>query len=220
MAQFNAGYSNPSSLDATSFRLDQVIYSKLTLFGRYNYSPSSLDLRGPAFSSGSVLSTIQSLSSTVHTGTIGLAESVSPRISNEFRANYSNDRGSNTYGLDSFGGAVPIPNSVAFPSGYSSANGLLLFAILGTGEYVLGKVGTNEQRQVNVVDGLSVTSGSHQMKFGVDYRWLAPFSSPSAYHQFAQFSGVTAATGGALSGTTLFAQSVAFQPNALLTHNL
>jgi hypothetical protein len=220
VAQFNAGYSNPSSLDATSFRLDQVINSKLTLFGRYNYSPSSFDLRGPAFSSGSVLSTTQSLSSTVHTGTIGLTASITPRISNEFRANYSNNSVANFYGLDSFGGAVPIPNSVAFPSGYSSANGLLQIAIVGTGEYVLGKVGTNEQRQVNIVDGLSVTSGGHQMKFGVDYRWLAPFSSPSDYHQFAEFSGVTAAPGGALSGTALFAQSVAFQTNALLTHNL
>jgi hypothetical protein len=189
------------------------------LFGRYNYSPSSFDLRGPTFSSGSVLSTTQSLSSTVHTGTIGLTASITPRISNEFRANYSNNSVANFYGLDSFGGAVPVPNSVAFPPGYSSANGLLLFAIVGAGEYVLGKVGTNEQRQVNIVDGLSVTSGGHQLKFGVDYRWLAPFSSPSDYHQFAQFSGVTATTGGALSGTALFAQSVAFQTNALLTHN-
>ena len=43
LAQFNASYSNPSSLDAYSIRVDHVISSKLTLFGRYNYSPSSLD---------------------------------------------------------------------------------------------------------------------------------------------------------------------------------
>ncbi len=35
-------YSNPSSLDATSIRVDHVINSKLNLFGRYNYSPSEL----------------------------------------------------------------------------------------------------------------------------------------------------------------------------------
>src|SRR5580693_332476 len=46
LAQFNAGYSNPSSLDATSLRVDHVINSKLNLFARYNYSPSDLSQRG------------------------------------------------------------------------------------------------------------------------------------------------------------------------------
>ena len=31
--QFNAGYSNPSSLDATSIRIDHAFNSKVTLFG-------------------------------------------------------------------------------------------------------------------------------------------------------------------------------------------
>lgn len=43
LAQFNASYSNPSSLNAYSIRLDHAINPKLSLFGRYNYSPSSLD---------------------------------------------------------------------------------------------------------------------------------------------------------------------------------
>src|SRR5262249_53861305 len=49
LAQFNASYSNPSSLDAYSIRVDQVISPKLNLFGRYNYSPSSLDQRAATF---------------------------------------------------------------------------------------------------------------------------------------------------------------------------
>ncbi len=52
LAQFNAGYSNPSSLNAYSIRLDHAVNSKLNLFGRYNYSPSSLDQRGPVPASG------------------------------------------------------------------------------------------------------------------------------------------------------------------------
>src|SRR4029079_6799217 len=40
LSGFSAGFSNPSSLDAYSIRADQVINSKLNLFGRYNYSPS------------------------------------------------------------------------------------------------------------------------------------------------------------------------------------
>ena len=55
LARFNASYSDPSSLDATSIRADQVINDKTTLFGRYDYSPSNVDERAP--SGFSVLST-------------------------------------------------------------------------------------------------------------------------------------------------------------------
>jgi len=219
LAQFNAGYSNPSSLDAYSGRLDHVINSKLTLFGRYNYSPSRLDLRGPVFSSGSVLSTTNSFSSAIHTLTAGLTKWIKPGISNEVRANYSNHRIGSTLALDNFGGAVPVPDSLLFPSGYSSANSVFLFLITGAGQFVQGKQVISEQRQINLVDNLSVTQGVHQLKFGVDYRWLAPFSSPFSYRQFIQFSGVTATPGGALSGRASFAQPAAFQGNALLSQN-
>jgi hypothetical protein len=216
VAQFNAGFSNPSSLDAYSIRIDHSLGPKLNFFGTYNYSPSSLDQRGPVFSSGRVLSVTNSLSSTVHTGTAGFTQMISPEISNEVRANYSNHRVDIKFVMDDFGGAEPLPDSFLFPSGITSDNGTFLFIILGVGQYVQGKQGTDEQRQVNLIDNLSVTKGSHQMKFGVDYRWLAPFSSPAAYHQFAAFSGVS----GALSGTALLAQSSSFQTNALLSQNL
>ncbi|HEU4766464.1 MAG TPA: TonB-dependent receptor, partial [Pyrinomonadaceae bacterium] len=219
LAQFNASFSNPSSLDAYGIRTDHSLRSKLNLFGRYNFSPSSSDQRGPFFSSGRVLSATSLLSSTVHTGTVGLTQIISPEISNEVRANYSNHRVGIDFVLDNFGGAVPLSDSFLFPSGITSANGTFLFIILGTGQYVHGKQGTTEQRQVNLIDNLSVTKGSHQLKFGVDYRWLAPFSSPAAYHQFAAFSGVGTAPGGALSGTALLAQSSSFQTNSLLSQN-
>jgi len=215
LALFSAGFSNPSSLDAYSVRIDHSLRSKLNVFGRYNFSPSNFDQRGPFFSSGRVLSAVNSLSSSVHTGTVGLTQIISPEINNEVRANYSNDRIGIAFVMDDFGGAVPIPDSLLFPSGITSANGTFLFIILGVGEYVQGKQGTTEQRQVNLIDNLSVTKGGHQLKFGVDYRWLAPFSSPAAYHQFAAFSGVS----GAVSGIALLAQSSSFQTNALLSQN-
>jgi hypothetical protein len=219
LAQFNAGFSNPSTLDAYSIRLDHMVNSKLNLFGRYNYSPSGLDQRGPVFSSGRVLSTTNSLSSSVHTGTVGLTQLIKPAISNEVRLNYSNHRIGIKFVMDDFGGAVPLPDTLFFPAGYSSANSNFIFIVGGAGEYIQGKQGTDEQRQVNLVDNLSVTKSSHQLKFGVDYRWLAPFSSPAAYRQFAQFSGMSASPGGALSGTATLAQSSAFQTNALLSQN-
>jgi hypothetical protein len=117
IAQFNASYSNPSSLDATSFRVDHVINSTLTLFGRYNYSPSNLALRGPYTGTSPVLSMTSALWSTVQTGTIGLTALITPAISDEFRANYSNDSLGSRFYLDNFGGAVPLPDSALFPLG-------------------------------------------------------------------------------------------------------
>src|ERR1700733_4348709 len=220
LAEFDAGYSNPSSLDAYSIRMDQVLNSKSTIFGRYDYSPSSTDQRGPNLGAGSVLSTTQLTSSSVQTLTVGLTETVSRGISNDVRVNYSNDRVGTKFGLDNFGGAVPLSDEVLFPTGFSSTNSLFEMLILGSGELSKGIFGTGEQRQVNFVDNLSVTKGSHQMKFGVDYRWLSPFTSPFVYTQFAEFTGVTATTGGALSGTTAFADVEASRGNALLAHNV
>ena len=53
----------------------------------------------------------------------------------------------------------------------------------------------SEQRQINVVDNLSVVEAGHQLKFGADYRWLAPFSIPISYRQFVQFTGMGTAPG-------------------------
>jgi Carboxypeptidase regulatory-like domain/TonB dependent receptor-like, beta-barrel len=219
LAQFNSGYSNPSSLDAYSMRFDHILNPRMSLFGRYNYSPSDSSQRGPLLSTDRVLSLLEPISSSVQTLTIGFTGAVTPQVSNEVRANYSNHRVGTRFVMDNFGGAVPLSDSLLFPSGFSSANGFFEFVIVSIGTYAQGKSGTNEQRQVNLVDNLMVTKGSHQLRFGVDYRWLAPFSSPFSYEQFAEFLGMTAAPGDALSGTALVAASFAQESNALLSRN-
>jgi len=112
LAQFNASFSVPSSLDAYSIRLDHVINAKFTVFGRYNYSPSSVVSRGAFPPPLTVLNTVEPLSSSVQTATVGLTQMITPRISNEAKANYSNDRVGTKLILDNFGGAVPLPDSL------------------------------------------------------------------------------------------------------------
>jgi hypothetical protein len=73
---------------------------------------------------------------------------------------------------------------------------------------------------VNLIDNLSWSKGSHELKFGVDYRWLSPFSGPLSYIQFVEFGVVTSSPGGTLSGTALFADVAALKNAALLTRNL
>jgi carboxypeptidase family protein/TonB-dependent receptor-like protein len=219
-AQFNGSYSNPSSLDAYSIRADHTINSKLNLFGRYDFSPSNLDQRGPLPAPNTVLSTTQSLSSSVHTITIGSDQLLAPTVSNETRVNYSNDRIGTSLFLDDFGGAVPLPDSALFPSGYSSANGLFQILILGgVGEIAQGNGGVDEQRQINLVDNVSWTKGSHQLKFGVDYRWLSPFSTLYTYAQFSEFTSMAATPGGAISAVAAASFIHAQQGDALLARN-
>jgi len=216
LAQFNGSYSNPASLDAYSTRIDQVISPKLTLFGRYNYSPSSADVRSPY----GALSTNELLSTSVQTFTVGLTHLIKPGVSNDLRANYSNDRVVSRFKLDNFGGAVPMTDAQMYPSGLSSANSLLEILILGAGEFANGPFARNEQRQVNLIDNLSWSLARHQLKFGADYRWQSPFSSLFSYIQFAEFGGVTSSPGGALSGTALFADVASHETSAFLTQNI
>jgi len=213
LAEFNASYSSPSTLDAYSLRIDHSLNSKLTIFGRYNYAPS----QAAAPITGTLSDTSVSTTST-QTFTLGLAGILTKRINNELRANYSNYRFGTAFRLTSLGGAVPLPDSAMFPPGFSSENGAFGFFAIGAGSLIQGKIATNEQRQVNLVDNLSLAAGAHSMKFGADYRWLAPFHSPPAYQQNAVFLGLTGPSG-VLSGTALDVIAFAFQSSALLSHN-
>jgi len=215
-AQSATSYSNPSSLDAYSIRADYVINPKLVLFGRFSYSPSGTEQRGTL---GDVPSDVAVIDFSTHTLTLGLTQAFAPGIDNELRTNYSNMRVSTGDRLDSFGGAVPISaTSFPFPTGVSAADGSFTFLVVGGGSFTVGKSVLNEQRQVNVVDNLSFTSHTHQLKFGIDYRWLAPIASPATYAQVGLFLGLTGVSG-AISGTSFESVVDSFQEAALLSRN-
>jgi len=211
LAEFNASYSLPSSLDAYSLRMDHTVNSRIALFARYNYSPSQTLLRGPLAELNNTLDT----EIRTHTLTMGSTQSLRNDFHNEVRVNYGNLRTTSIFHLDAFGGAVPLADSLLFPSGFSSANAVFGLSINGSGGFDIGRNGINEQRQLNVVDNLSFTAGNHQLKFGTDYRWLAPFTSPFAYLQSALFSDMS----GAISGTPLATLVQAERGASLLARN-
>jgi hypothetical protein len=192
IAQFNASYSNPASLDAYSLRIDHKLNDKLSLFGRYNYSPSNADERGS--STLYPISDVLAASITIQTGTVGLTWAATPFIANDFRFNYSTTHADSSYNLDTFGGAVP-PEALPFPGGYSLKNALLTFTIYALSHPYLsdGTSTTNIQRQVNLVDSLSMQKGTHNLKFGLDYRRLMPSFSPALYIQQPIFLNVESA---------------------------
>jgi hypothetical protein len=190
VAQFNASYSNPASLDAYSLRIDQKLSSKWALFGRYNYSPSSFFQRG----AGSALSDVLPVKITTQTATAGATWMASATITNDLRFNYSKSEARSSIYLDNFGGATPpslatIQASNLIPSPNTLGNGVFTIAILGLTNNTVGagQGQTNSQPQINLVDGLSVQKGSHSLKFGADFRRLAPESDPQLYRQLDEF---------------------------------
>ncbi len=197
-AQFDASFSNPASLDAYSLRIDHKMSQKVNIFGRYNYSPSQLEQRG-LFGSNS-LSTVTPIQITTQTGTLGITWSLTPTAANDFRFNYSSTDASSHDFLDNFGGAVPV-SALPFPSPFTVRDAYVQFQIFSLGTFtgeslVDGKISSNYQRQVNVVDSVSVQKRSHSLKVGVDFRRLSPRFAPPSYLQQPLFLNVSQAETG------------------------
>jgi len=197
-AQFNASFSNPASLDAYSLRIDHKINEKLTLFGRYNYSPSEINQR--AAGGNQALSVLFPSRITTQTATLGTIFLVSPTMSNDLRLNYSRTDSSNGFGLDNFGGADPL-RAAPFPTPFSFDDSEFFFDILSLshGAYEKGRAAENAQHQFNVIDSIALQRGPHAIKAGVDYRRLTPHFGPNQYEQAALFANVAAAESGTVS---------------------
>jgi hypothetical protein len=181
IAQYNASYSNPASLDAYSLRVDHKLFEKLTIFGRYNYSPSHISQRGSGGGpTGTSLSSIKYASTTTQTGTVGATWLASPAITNDLRFNYSRTNSDSRTYLDNFGGASPLTTSPFLDPSLTLQNSQLFIQVfaLQQGSLSLGKNQRSIQRQINIVDGLSLQKGPHSLKFGVDYRRLSPIYDP------------------------------------------
>lgn len=189
VAPFFSSHSNPSSQDATSIRIDHKISNAHSFFGRYNYAPSNSLIRNLARLSGTEASS--------HTFTSGLNSIFTSRLTNDFRFNYTRSRAVSSSELDTFGGAVPIDDSVLLP-GYTGETNQVqgVWSMLTTEGIVgltVGDSAENQQRQYNFVDNLTWTVGNHSLTFGFDYRRLAPILAPLRYSQFARPNIQTAA---------------------------
>ncbi len=187
--QFSASFSDPASLNAYSLRVDQSLGSKLTLFGRVAYAPSTDATRNTGGYAS--LSDVTSTSMRTQTNTIGLTAVITPRLTNDFRFNYSTDTGSIIFHGDSFGGATPLPDSAAFAPGYGSSQnsngGTFVFSGRGMQYQVGVNSHNNRQHQLQLVDGISASQGSHNWKVGFDFRRLRPELHPRQFDDFPLF---------------------------------
>jgi Carboxypeptidase regulatory-like domain/TonB-dependent Receptor Plug Domain len=210
-AQFASSFSNPSNIDATSIRLDHA-RETVNIFGRYNYSPSETVTRGGNFS----LNTINPAKITTETLTAGVTWIPSAGIGNDFRLNWSKLKAASWFIADIFGGAVVPADSSLFPESTSRNDAIFIFNYGGGSaglQWDVGSNSDNSQKQWNFVDNLSFATGTHQLKFGIDYRRLVPTFGPRAYAQIVSFDDVastlnarasSAIVGAAAGGSLLF----------------
>ena len=218
-AGFTASYSNRSTLDAASLRIDHKLKDKVALFGRYNYAPSELVAR-PGPLAGYALNVLSTNGVGTQTATAGLTWIASPTLTNDLRANYSRVTSTQTFSLDNFGGAKPFDSSaVGLPSAYTSQNSQATFGIYAadwTGQLTAGPSANNLQRQLNFVDSLSWQKGPHSLKFGIDYRHLAPRLAPPSYSQGDYFFSLADAQAGSVDEAEIEGQT----PVPLIFRNL
>ena len=167
IAQFATTYEDPSSLDATAFRVDHTAGS-FTFFGRYNHAPSVATTR----SSSRNTITESAYDNDSITGGVTW---VKGNVVNDLRGNWTDTRATQYRSFDaSFPGTSLPAEEVMFPGRLTEFNSFFLLQLTGTGGFGFGTGNDNFQRQVNIVDTLTWVKGSHTLKFGGDFRRISP----------------------------------------------
>jgi hypothetical protein len=171
LANLTVAYSNPSTLNASSIRVDHKLTGKVTLFARYNHASS--------YDASRFWEELTYIHSDIDSITAGATAVLAPTKVNDFRANWSRNSATSVGTLTNFHGAVVPPDSVLFPpsSPFRADNGqaLVFLGSIGNGDMEVREGSHSDiQRQINVLDTFSWVIGVHELKFGVDYRHLSP----------------------------------------------
>lgn len=174
---YSSNFSTPQRAYAASLRADYQLSPKLSLFARYNHSPSRAQFTGPQVNEGTLEAEF------TKTATAGLTWLASNHVVDDLRANYSVSGGKTSAVLSATNGSAGAPSDSWMPSPFSYSNANLYYvAAFGTGMVMEnGAFAKNYQRQWNFVDTLSVVAGSHDLKFGVDYRRMIPTYGQAGY---------------------------------------
>ena len=194
VANVTSSFPSTSKLDATSIRGDYTINNKMTLFGRYSHSPSSLT------SANTVNST--SLTEGNDTYTAGWTYAINNAVNNDARFNFTTTTFVSASLPVNYSGSLStiFPSGYAqIPAGYSEPHikvGVSGFAG-GVDSFTWSPASVdNGNDQYNVTDTLTWVKGAHQLKFGLDYRALFPSDDQVTFNSQYSFSGTNNCPGG------------------------
>jgi len=196
LGAFAGSYSLLNSQQSYGLRIDHAITDRLLLFGRFNHAPSLQE--GGVEGETSNPANIEHYLIGTDTLTVGLTHTITPHLVNELRLNLSQQNANVTASIRPVDGAQVPPQSALFPPGYSLADSSLFFSLPSlfyNTEVLEGKVGQDRARQLNLVDNLSFSRGSHQFKFGVDYRLFGPSTIGTRLGTFILFPSIYGSNG-------------------------
>jgi hypothetical protein len=168
-APYTLSQSAPSNIDSYSVRVDQTLGTRAHLFGRYSDTSSDSGLIGIPTTG------LEKLRGRALT--LGTDVAIRPTFSNELRLNYSVNVSTLRNVLNLVGGAKAFDESVLFPKPLvGGADAATWELSLPRSDFAItsGSQGKYSQRQINLIDSVSYSIGSHQIRSGVDYRRLFP----------------------------------------------
>lgn len=206
-APFTQVFTYPYDRDAASARLDQKIGASHSLFARLNYAKADAASRGSLFLTPNV---IRSYRDGYKSAVLGLASTLNPGTTNDFRVNYT------TVSLDMenrFSDLMheTLPDlSRIFPATVNPAASEYGFHVFGLSGYSFGPQSSNRQWQLNATDTVTMVAGAHSYAAGFDFRYVAPTIRKPAYSSVSYFKSLseTQADGTELPGSFLSSRSI------------
>lgn len=151
--------TRPAALHTGGARLDQAIGDRITLFGRYNDSPSRNDFGGLA---------VNQLDLRTQSLTIGLNARIAPAATVDVHLNESQATANSLWNPGD--GCALQSLTESFSSAPSPCDYLVRFWIGGVGQLVSGLEGLRRQRQFQFIGAAAFHPDGHAFALGADYR--------------------------------------------------
>ncbi len=189
LALWTGSTSRPSRLDAGAVRLDHSFTSWLTAFARFNESPSSTEFG---------TSPVNTLDLTSRAITVGFDVRVKPNLFADLRLNYSLATATSVWNQPGSGNSSCDlePTTFQFLHVQGVCDYLVRFSIAGVGQVVSGSEGERSQTQFQVTPAANWNIGNHAIRFGADYRRLAPARTDATGNIYVFVDTVQDLTGG------------------------
>ncbi len=205
IANYTASFPSHTELDATSARVDYVINPRMNLFGRYSHTPSSL------LSADTVKTNATAFLSDTYTA--GLTSTFTNTLTNDVRFNFTHATYVNAVNPINFTGSF----STIFPTGFAQpeqdfdkSSYAFQFSFTGVDTLNLSPNARNHGNdQINITDSVSWLRGSHQLKFGGDFRQLTPAANQANHNNNITFTGTTCPAGSGFTGLPGFICGIA-----------
>lgn len=171
LAEFTASASRPARFDAGTLRIDHALTARISLFARYQQTPSSAQ---------SGFAQVDHSRFSNYSFTFGASALASPTITNDARLNVTRTAVTSHWVETGDGGSTPVDLASIFPGPVPAGAVLYGFAIGGVGQILSGEASRSRQTQWQGVETLAWTKEAHALRIGADYKRLSPVRDRAA----------------------------------------